>query len=76
MLLVEALALNKCLLGEMKYIFTKQKVQKLVIEITANLVGYVFKNANLSNNSGVSKRDDKSFSSHYVLDGTFKNTCI
>ena len=37
---------------------------------------YIFKNVNLSNDSRVSKRDVKSFSSQYVLDGRIQNTCI
>ena len=37
---------------------------------------YVFKNVNLSNDSRVSKRDVKRFSSQCVLDGSIQNTCI
>ena len=40
------------------------------------MLTYVLKNVNISNDSGVSKRDDKSFSSQYVLDGSIQNTCI
>ena len=37
------------------------------------LLGYVFKNANISNNSRVSKTDVKSYSSQYILDGSIQN---
>ena len=36
----------------------------------------VLKNVNISNDSRVSTRDVKSFSSQYVLDGSIQNTCI
>ena len=36
----------------------------------------VFKNISPSNDLKVSKRDDKSFSSQYVLDGSIQNTCV
>ena len=37
---------------------------------------YVLKNVNLSNDSRVNKRDVKSFSSQYVLDGSIQSACI
>ena len=38
------------------------------------MLKYVFKNVNLSKNSKVTKRDVKSCSSQYVLDGSIQNT--
>ena len=40
------------------------------------MLTYVLKNVNYSNDSRVSKRDVKSFSNQYVLDGKIENTCI
>ena len=37
---------------------------------------YVLKNVNYSNDSRVSNRDVKSFSSRYELDNGIQNTCI
>ena len=75
---------NKCLLGEMKYIYKtktlkahytnindndkKDKNTALSLNLVWTIVGdgmlaHIFKNVNLSNNSGVSTRDVKPFSS-------------
>ena len=40
------------------------------------MLTYVLKNVNYSNASRVGKRDVKSCSRQYVLDGSIQNTCI
>ena len=40
------------------------------------VLAYIFENVNISNNSRVSKRVVKSFSSQYILDGSIQNHVV
>ena len=48
---------------------------ELVCDILLGMVvlGCIFKNVNISNNSRVKKRDVRSFSSQYILDSNIQN---
>ena len=46
------------------------------ILLEAVVLTFILKNVSPSNDSRVSKRDVKSFSRQYILDGSIQNTCI